>query len=148
MALQTRWTSLGLTVGTRLIARDTVAVDTRARLATSWIFRACSLVRNGSHTSKNKQFSTMELGWTRASAYWHVSCDRYLQSAARCALWLIHQAFRTTSPSPSMREMYRSTGRFVKRSARPLGSGHLTSTQSILFRAPMPKTTRGSCDAR
>src|SRR5215471_15623741 len=45
MTRHTRCASLGLTVGTRLMARDTVAVDTRARLATSWMFNACSLVR-------------------------------------------------------------------------------------------------------
>src|SRR5438067_8645117 len=85
MALQTRWASLGLTVGTRLMARDTVAVDTRARLATSWIFRACSLVRTGSGTRKSEQFSTVRPRWTRASAFQHVSCDRYLQSDKRNA---------------------------------------------------------------
>src|SRR5438094_5503880 len=106
MALQTRWTSFGLTVGTRLIARDTVAVDTLARLATSWIFKACSLVRTGSRARKSEQFSTVRLRWTRASAFQHVSCDRCLQPDKRNAPSLIRQAFRTGSPSPSTSEMY------------------------------------------
>src|SRR5690349_25162131 len=37
MTFQTRFTSWGSTVGTRLMARDTVAVDTLARLAISRI---------------------------------------------------------------------------------------------------------------
>jgi len=83
MALQTRWASFGLTVGTRLIARETVAVDTLARLATSWIFRACSLARTGSDTRKNEQFSTLRLGRTRVSARLHVCCDLYLPPEAK-----------------------------------------------------------------
>src|SRR6185437_764348 len=40
------------------------------------------------------------------------------------------------------------TGTFVNRSTPPPGCGHLTSSQSIIFRAPNPSTTRGSHDER
>jgi hypothetical protein len=39
MAFQTRFASAGFTVGMRLMARETVAVETLARLATWWMSR-------------------------------------------------------------------------------------------------------------
>jgi hypothetical protein len=49
------------------MARDTVAVDTRARLATSWIFMACSLGRTGLDTRKNEECSTVQRASTSAT---------------------------------------------------------------------------------
>src|SRR5437667_12717947 len=67
MTFQTRCESLGLTVGIQLIARDTVAVDTRARLATSGIFKACSFARTHLYTrraSNLTRFGRPRLGAT------------------------------------------------------------------------------------
>ena len=60
--------------------------------------------------------------------------------------WPYQDAFALATPSPSMMVMYLSIGRPVNRSVVPLGSGHFTSSQSILVRAPRPSTRRGSCD--
>ena len=46
-------------------------------------------------------------------------------------------------PSPSTIVMYRSRGRSVKRSTKPLGCGHFTSIQSIFLRCTQPQHHAG-----
>jgi hypothetical protein len=54
----------------------------------------------------------------------------------------------STRSLPSTIRTYRSMGRSVKRSTRPLGGGHLISSQSIRSAIPAPRTSRASCDER
>ena len=43
---------------------------------------------------------------------------------------------------------YKSAFRVTHRFGRPLGAGHLTSSQSTFDAAPRPSTSRGSCEER